>query len=222
MRNLIDLIEGHKPVYILDLPDPSKSLAAFQALADGQRNGDPERLGGATLENPGIHVGGQYASLTEHVGDITNRMAKNFDYYKGSYDNVRDKVAMGLRRVQGGDIRAQVIRNYDYRTHPDRDVEHQKHGSPKRFTGTLDDWLAYWKNAGSLYAAAHAKLPVWNEAQWHAREAAVASGRLLFTAVQRHLTALERHLGSSAEWTLYAGQVTIDETGTPLPFHSAP
>ncbi|MGD0105731.1 MAG: hypothetical protein ABSC06_17075 [Rhodopila sp.] len=187
MRDIIQIVENTETMaslpitFILDLPEPAKqnALKAFQSLADGQRHGDPEKLGGASMFNRGLHCSGLYAGLTEHVGDITNRMAKQFDFYKGSTGNVKDKVELGLRRCRD-DIKGQVKRNFDFASHPDRDSDEEKAAYKdkhnRQFQGTYADWLKWWQDAGKRYGDAHAKLTVWNEAQWHAREAAVAIG----------------------------------------------
>lgn len=212
-----DLLEAPSIQHIDQLPEPlhAQAVEAFEALAKGQRYGPPEKLGGASLYNKGIQVSGLYSGLTEHVGDITNRMAKSWDFYHGSFGNVREKIDLGLRRLTGNEIRGQVERNYAFMSHPDRDTDGYQ-DSP-RFIGTLKDWITFWTTAGARYADAHAALTVWNEAQWHAREAAVSSGRLDFTAAQRHLTALHDHLGSEQDWITYAGQVSVAD-GQVIPY----
>lgn len=243
MRHFIHIIEnveeegdGDMPIqpgvhHIDELPAElhEQAVEAFDALANSQRHGPPEKLGGASLRNRGIQVSGLYSELTEHVGDITNRMAKHWDHYRGSTRNVEQKVGLGMRRINphefsfgfGDDILGQVKRNYTFMSHPDREKEYQENKYESRqFTGTLADWMKWWKEAGARYADAHAALTVWNEAQWHAREAAVCSGRLEWKAAYDHLAALHAHLESSEAWEAYAGQVSIDGSGHLVPFKS--
>ena len=207
--------------HIDQLPEAlhAEAVKAFDALADGQRHGAPEKLGGASLFNRGIQVSGLYSGLTEHVGDLTHRMAEHWDWYHGGFETVRSKVELGLRCVEGirpgEEIRQQVKRNYEFMSHPDRDTDDYR-DSP-RYAGSYQDWLTFWQTAMTRYADAHAVLTVWNEAQWHAREAAVASGRLDFAAVQRHLMALQNHLTKGAQWSAYAGQVSVRD-GALVPF----
>lgn len=213
MRRYMMLVEGVTDgvMHIDALPTDlhTHATAMFEKLAKAQRDGDPEKLGGATLYNKGIHVSGLYAGLTEHVGDITNRMAKEWDFYKGSFLNCRDKVEMGLRRA-GPEIQGQVERNYQFQSDPERDEEHKRNPAySPRFAGSLGDWIRWWHEAGGRYADAHAKLVVWNEAQWNAREAAVAAGRIEFARCRRHLEALQRHMDDNTAWVAYAGQVTV-------------
>lgn len=224
LRKWVRLIEAEQPSFILDLPEPGKqnALAAFQRLADGQRHGDPEKLGGASLFNRGLQCSGLYSGLTEHVGDITNRMAKGFDFYEGSFGNVKEKVDLGLRRC-ADDIQGQVKRNYEFAAHPDRNAEKEKavykDEHSRQYKGNYADWVKWWTNAGHRYGDAHAKLTVWNEAQWHAREAAVAIGYMKFGLALAHLRALNAHLHAKADWTRYAGQVTLDGDDNPLPYN---
>ena len=209
--------------FILDLSEPSRSnaLAAFKKLGEDQRHGDPEKLGGASLRNKGIHASGLYAGLTEHVGDITHRMTEEFDRMLGLYGNVREKVTLGIRRIEENDIPRQVKANYEFNIDPERDEDALKYKSKSvKYHGTYDEWLKWWKDAGKLYGDAHAKLVVWNEAQWHAREAAVAIGYMKFGLALAHLKELKKYLNSKEEWTQYAGQVTIGSDNNPIPYKS--
>jgi hypothetical protein len=156
-------------------------------------------------------------------------MAQHWDHYQGTYGNVLEKVGLGLRRCERADdesrtggIRRQVRANYDFYSDPERDDDHRESpGCTPRYTGSYEDWLEFWREAGARYADAHAKLVVYNEAQWHAREAAVAAGRLNFVGCEKHLRALQHHLGSMEDWVTYAGQVTIAPTGEIAPYRSA-
>lgn len=224
MRDLIRLMEAAgQTAFILDLAEPARqnALSAFQSLADGQRHGDPEKLSGASLFNRGLQCSGLYSGLTEHVGDITNRMAKKYDFYHGSFGNVKDKVELGLRRCQD-DIIGQVKRNFEFASHPDRDsdeeIEMYKDKYSRQFKGSYADWLKWWKDAGKRYGDAHAQLPVWNEAQWHAREAAVAVGYIKFGLAESHLKELAAHLQTKEEWEHYAGQISIGADSSPIPY----
>jgi hypothetical protein len=219
---LINLFEKqNQTFFILDLPEPAraKALKAFEQLCHGQRHGDPEKLGGASLFNKGIHCSGLYAGLTEHVGDITHRMTEEFESFKGLWGNCREKVDLGISRIEDNDMERQVRANFEYRSDPERDEDAKKWKiEPSRFTGSLEDFQNFWRSAGKLYGDAHAKLPVWNEAQWHAREAAVACGYMQFYAALKHLKALKSHMKNAKDWIAYCGQVTIDAAGNPVPY----
>jgi hypothetical protein len=148
-------------------------------------------------------------------------MAKHFDFYKGSPGNVKEKVDLGLRRCRD-DIQGQVKRNFEFSSHPERDSEEEqamyKDKHSRQFKGSYADWLTWWKDAGKRYGDAHNKLPVWNEAQWHAREAAVAIGYMKFGLAESHLKTLNMHLQAKEEWERYAGQVIIGADGHPIPY----
>ena len=85
---------------------------------------------------------------------------------------------------------------------------------------TFDEWWDKLKEAGKEYADAHSQLTVYNEAQWHAREAAVAFGRMKYSDAWKHLEALEEKLEDPEVWQEYAAQVKLDEEGNPIPFRS--
>ena len=78
-------------------------------------------------------------------------------------------------------------------------------------TMPFETFRATLMQTGARYSAAHGKLTVWNEAQWHAREAAVALGRMQSLAMLRHLTTLEQWTRKPIEaWNNWAGAVTLN------------
>jgi hypothetical protein len=203
------------PVFnILDLPEDQKKLAleAFAELAYGQRNGDPEAFGGAGNENPDLfYATGMFTWLTEHVGDITHRMALPFHVIELScgVNMVAPKIRRCLDDMTprlADTIDQQCRNNYDYNN--------------MESVMSYEDYMALIKKAGERYSDAHAKLPVWNEAQYHARQAAVCLGRFDFSGCKRHLSSLNAHIGSPEDWVAYAGQVTI-ENGKPVSYRKS-
>ena len=177
---------------ILALPEPAKSNAvkAFDKLAQAQR-GKPEMMGGACNGNPNIHhATGLYTWDTEHIGDLTHRMAKGFHVtgLNCGYGMVLEKVRRALRYLRSGygherEIMGNVRSNYMYRK------------ETSKYDGTFEQFFDELKKAGRVYAEAHAALTVYNEAQWNARQAAVKVGLMNFPEVEHHLAALEKHLG---------------------------
>lgn len=203
------------PVFnILDLPDDQRktALTAFKTLADGQRNGDPENFGGAGKGNSDIHFAtGLFTWLTEHVGDITHRMALPFHVTQldCGYSMAASKIERCLgdmrRHIEDG-IARQIRNNYDY------------HNMESKMS--FNDFMDLIKDAVRRYSEAHAKLPVWNEAQYHARQAAVCLGLFDFKGCEKHLAALASHINSPEDWVAYAGQVTM-ENGSPVPYKAS-
>jgi hypothetical protein len=221
MRSFITLSESLNGfIRISDVPDQSMRMEcckAFNKLARLQR-GTPEKLGGAMMSNPNLHPNGTglYTHATEHVGDLTNRMAASWatgDQGEGSfgYQFVSEKVARALRYCRNGygferEIREQVKRNHQYTL---------------RSKGEAPDFNRWWldlEDAGERYSVAHAALPVYNEAQWVARQSAIDLGNMDFTSFRTRLERLEAHLGSAEEWADYAGLVAVDSAGKPKPF----
>jgi hypothetical protein len=200
---------------ILALPEPAKSNAikAFDGLAKGQL-GKPENMGGACNGNPNIHHGaGLYAWDTEHIGDLTHRMADGEHVVHGNcgYGTVAPKVRKALRYLRNEygherEIMDNIRNNFEYRK------------EDGRYHGTYEQFFEELKQAGRVYANAHAALTVYNEAQWNARQAAVEVGLMNFPQVEIHLAALEKNLGDPKTWAAYAGLVMIDPAEQPIQF----
>lgn len=206
---------GAGPTRIADLPpeQQQKALAAFVATANAQRHGDPEILATSIPANPGLfHAMGLFTHMAEHVGDLTHRMAqKRAERMTYGFEMVREKVRRALGYLRNGygfahEVEDNLRNNHAYRV---------ENGA---FAGDLAAFKAAFAEGAKRYADAHAAIPVWNEAQWHAREAAVALGQQRHAAVLHHLEALERHLGDEAAWAGYASQVRMDAAGEPVPF----
>lgn len=207
-----ELLE-HVQLSVMSLsPDEQMiALSAFANLADSQR-GEPESLGGGGM-NSNVHLSGIYAHLTEHVGDLTHRMAQKYcEEMNFGYEYVLPKVRKALGEVGrvdgfriGDDIIRQLRSNYDY---------------GKSIGKITDDYERYerkFKNAGECYAHAHSKLVVYNEAQYNAREAAVTLGRMRYWETLKHLRVLFDHLCDVDTWVNYASQVTIRD-GVIIPY----
>jgi hypothetical protein len=220
MRNHILLAETlDEFVHIADILDSSvrqTCCLAFNELADLQR-GHPERMGGACFDNPNLHPNGTgiYTHTTEHIGDLTHRMSQRWatgEEGEGSFgfEYVQEKVAraLGYMRNQYGferDIREQVARNLAY------------YQREKGTTTTEKEWWIDLEEAGIRYANAHRSLPVYNEAQWVARQAAIDIGNMDFDTAKLRLERLDAHLSSADHWASYAGLVAV-ANAKPKPF----
>jgi hypothetical protein len=207
--------------------------AAFQSLAGAQR-GAPERaMERLTMAN----LAQEYGWLCEHVGDLTNRMAKHWGdngwgWAVGATD---EKVRKTLRTLRHGSltsphyrgppgflersIRRQLRSNIRYQEERRAEGDHYSDRSQaftERYPRTLEDAEGRLRKLGKTYAQEHSKLVVWNDLQKHARDAAIALGRFDFFAVEQHLAELEHWLDLSADddeiWRAEAGKYT----GTPV------
>lgn len=186
-------------------------------MAEEQR-GEPENMGGGMMHNPNLFPNGTgfYTHATEHVGDLTNRMAADWATGRegdGSfgYRFVKEKVNRvldHLNRTYGfeREVREQVERNYHYYV--------RNHGADH----SLKEWWTDLEEAGNRYSEAHSKLVVYNEAQWFARQAAIDIGHMDFSKCRQKLEALDEHLHDEDAWVAYASRVRINNLSC-VPFN---
>ena len=150
-----------------DLDNYAKSLPpdvakAFASMGEEQRN-KPEH---AMLEVQKAMGGGVLNGVVEHVGDLTHRMTHmlTWDHYASfGEEYVIQKVKKCINVLASGygferEMKENIRSNASFWKIDPRVIEQR-----------TDDALA-------IYAQEHAKLPVYNRAQWLAREAAVALG----------------------------------------------
>ncbi len=135
---------------------PPDVVEAFKALGSAQR-GKPEA---AMLKVQFAMGGGVLNPVVEHLGDVTHRMSHMVGY--GSvlgYEKVV-KVYKWLTNAYGfeREMQQNIKANADYRK-----VE------PQELANQVRELLR-------KYAEAHAELPVYNKAQWMARQAAIFVG----------------------------------------------
>lgn len=223
MRPFLNISESLNDSFLLirDIHDSGirqNCCLAFNHLADEQR-GQPELMGGGCMSNPNLFPNGTglFTFATEHVGDLTNRMAASWATGRqgeGSfgYEFVHEKVSRMLRYARSGygferDMREQVARNY------------QVYAREGKTTCSLQEWWTDLEEAGIRYADSHEALTVYNEAQWYARQAAIDLGKMDFGAYRARLETLEANLDSQEQWVAYASRVRIDNTGMPVAFN---
>ena len=185
MRPLIDIITNISN----KIHDNPERNAAFSALADAQR-GAPEM---AMLNVQHANIGGVINYLVEHVGDLTHRMAQypsNPNYYSG-YELVLPKIRRSINMLDSAygfekEVEQNFVNNAAY-----KNIE----------VGNLKKKVAEYL---ARYAEAHDDLPVYNEAQWLAREAAVALGYMNWKRALQCLQNLNSHLDSREQWDEFA------------------
>lgn len=175
-----------------------------------QQQGNAEFRSGAQGEagNPAIfHARGTFTYLTEHLGDILNRMTtRNCDRIEFGYEAVREKVMRGLSFVRDGygfdrEIDEALTRNW------------KEAGEPVPF----DKWKRDFGAARMLYVEAHRALPVYNEMQRLARQVAIDHGMRHSTSLETNLTKLMANLVDRDKWAFNASLVTLDPSGALLP-----
>ncbi len=168
--------------------DPIRAKA-FTELAKGQR-GDPEM---AMLRVQHANIGGVVNYVVEHVGDLTHRMAQypeKKDYFCG-FELVEPKVRRAIRMLDSG---------YGFA----REAEQNNKNNAQYTEMPLDKFEARLTKALLHYANEHAKLRVYNAAQWHARAAAICLGHKDWKGSLAHLRALAVHLGDRDDWNAFA------------------
>lgn len=189
----------------------------FNAIADQQR-GEPERLATGVNGRPSdppekhtmnTHGSGMRQFMAEHIGDLIHRMTEPYATSSGTmgYGAVKEKVDRAIHYLDhpyghGREAGEQVVSNHDYHT---RENGH---------TGSLEDWKKAHAAVGERYAQAHSKLPVYNDAQFHAREAAMAYGRQDYNRCRFHIGKLNDHLHDPEHWAEYASQYDPDYEAT--------
>ncbi|MCE6959289.1 hypothetical protein LAZ40_09510 [Cereibacter sphaeroides] len=184
--------------------DRAVALRAFAGLADAQR-GVPEILATVVGANPGLHrATGIFTWLAEHVGDLTHRMSEpSCEKWNFGHEFVGPKVHRALDILRNPASGAREIAG-------NLESNHRYARERGRFDGGFSDWMSGFREGVAAYAAAHAELTVWNEAQYHAREAAVALGELRYGDLRTHLERLEGPLlAGPATWTSWAGSFMI-------------
>lgn len=148
---------------------------AFQLLAEAQRDA-PER---AMIDVQTANGGGVLNFVAEHVGDITNRMSERFSFFNGMQDTVFDKVDKTLRALE---------REYGFA----REHEENLRINAEYRGVSYEEHKAGVDAALQRYADAHRALTTHNEAQEHAKMAAVSIGEQDWAGAILHLRALKR------------------------------
>lgn len=131
--------------------------------------------------------GGVVSHLIEHVGDLTHRLSENIFSSSGDLEgtlefvNPKVKKAITVLKSEYGFLKEHdenLISNY----HAYKDTN--------GISAEFDEWKTETNNMLLDYSQKHSELPVYNEAQYLAREAAVELGRLNIDKTVKHLEKL--------------------------------
>jgi hypothetical protein len=181
--------------------EKSDKAKLFHQTADTQR-GPPEQ---AMLNIQSLMGGGVYPHVVEHVGDITHRMAENFDWGKGQYDLVNDKVEKTLRSLESGyGFEREMQENFE------SNFRFLKENGRMPFD-TVEEFIGEARKLSVLYAHEHSKIPVFNEPQMHAREAAVSLGKWKFNEAIMHLRWLATLCEDPDKYEEEVAKITMEE-----------
>jgi hypothetical protein len=127
---------------------------------------------------------------------------RNCERWAFGYEWVDQKVVVQLRSLRSRyGYEKEVMENLRY--------NHLYYKSPMPF----EQWVKEWEEAGDNFARAHRALTVWNIAQYHAREAAIAIGERKYEKTIKHLSELEQRLDTEENWIRYAGGCCLTPDG---------
>jgi len=202
---LYSLMGGKQDVDLVKLSSdeekeiPPQVLAAFDELAGLQR-GAPEH---AMVKAQHVLGGGVLSFVIEHAGDLTNRMAQkeHIKHMDAGYGYVADKVKKVLKTLRHG---------YGFV----REHKENMQNNAKYYGISIGEQEKNVKRALDNYANAHKELPVYNEMQKIARDAAVALGEQQFDRTIHLLEILEANLATPEEWATKASQYELNSDGT--------
>lgn len=152
---------------------PPEVAKEFMKIADAQR-GKPEF---AMLRVQHIMKGGVLNPVVEHIGDLQHRMTEHADANMWLEDIIREKVERGLRYLTHG---------YGFEREMQENIRANNTDVEKLDAALLE------------YAREHKKLPVYNAAHYHAREACMAIGKQQWTIATDHLKVLKQMLDNGA------------------------
>jgi hypothetical protein len=178
---------------------PPDVAAAFEQLSQEQR-GAPEI---AMVRVQFAMGGGVLNPVVEHVGDIINRMTqvKVIDW---GLDAAAEKIAKTYRWMTHG---------YGFEREMEENIRSnaEDKGVPvEQFRQTIDQALA-------VYAQAHSQLPVYNGAQYSAREASVCLGQKQWNGAVQRLSELWL-MSRAPTWADRALAYRKDENGQLLQY----
>ncbi len=164
---------------------PPQVAKAFMAVADQQR-GAPEHV---MLKVQRVMGGGVLSVMVEHIGDLTHRMTEHADAGFWLEDIIQEKVKRGIMYLSSPyGFEKEMLENMRANN---TDVE------------KLDALLLQ-------YANEHENLPVYNAAQFHGREAAIALGYKDWDKSLRHLQTLQMMLDKGAYERVAASYLLSD------------
>lgn len=186
---------------ILEGLSQSEINAKFNNLADSQR-GIPE-ITMTKIQN--FAGGGVLPHLLEHIGDLTHRMSQKYvteTEIENAIEYLNPKIKSALLSLRGNnfvrEVQENTRSNYKY-------FVERKEGFKEKYP-KIEDFLKEYTKLLNDYATAHAKLPVYNQAQLLAREAAVALGHQRYADCEKYLTKLDKMINETGMFSTIASQ----------------
>jgi len=179
--------------------EQTEIAALFDKTAGAQR-GKPER---AMINLQMLLGGGVYPYVLEHVGDITHRMTEKFKFLQGSHATVQDKVEKTLRTLEHGygferEMEENINHNYEF---------YVEKGKPP--ASSVLEYMQKIQELGKIYAKEHEQIPVFNEPQKRARQAAIDLGNWDFDSARSNLNWLKQLLQDEEMYKQAVSQINL-------------
>jgi len=174
---------------------PKDVVEKFTKLGALQR-GKPEH---AMINFQKYFGGGVLPFVMEHVGDLTHRMTHMIPWGNLGGEYVIEKAEKTLKTLKSG---------YGFRR---EHLSNLKNNSDY-FKIPIDEFKKHSEELAKKYTLEHQKLPVYNKAQWLAREAAVAVGKMDFDRATLFLETLLK-LAKSDDYCEEAASAKRDSSG---------
>ena len=167
---------------IRKIPDREEALSA---VADAQR-GIPEIQMRYTTDLMG---GGVQSHVIEHTGDLLHRITEKGGAFGAA--NAAPKIKSVIRTLESKyghnrDFMESLRKNYSFYVE-----EAKRTGDPLKIPETYEKFESKVMSELDAYANFHAQLPVFNEVQKAARDAAIAVGRRDFDGALKNLKFLD-------------------------------
>lgn len=182
---------------------PQNVRDAFVATGEAQRE-KPEQ---AMLNIQNLAGGGVLSVVVEHAGDLIHRMTHMLKWtmrngaYRTGYEYVFDKTDKVLRYLTN---------EYGFEREMEENLKSNAEYNKK-------DPQAFKEKVFALldvYGKEHAKLKVYNKAQWLAREACVAIGNKDFQTAILFLKKIKENLNTVEEWDNFASEFSLNPDGS--------
>ena len=187
------LYKGMKGARAAKLPEsPDEIESAFSEMARIQRGG-PERAMDTFVMRKA--AGGTAHFLIEHIGDLTNRLGM------GAYGPVVEKIKKTNKSLPLGfesPPLSAVVDDVSYRKSL-IDEGYKRYLMGKSTPLTREEWSSEFDQLLLDYANEHRTVPVYNEVQRLANDAAIALGEQRYVDARDAVAKLEKYIGEGEE-----------------------
>lgn len=180
---------------------PANVVKAFIEVGDLQRINPEEAMRKVQLA-----AGGVLNPVVEHAGDLIHRMTnmlrwQDDSFYRTGWEYISDKVKKVLNYLTNNGFEREILKNLE---------------SNAEYIGK--DPHKYKADVFTLlkkYGEEHSKLPVYNRAQWLARQICINIGNEDWASAISFLKELESKCKSPEEWDNFAKEYKLTDSGLP-------